>query len=132
MPLDVLGAVFVLVCDSKKSLIFPRRFRLSRREGFSRILKQRGHLSAWFAVYSQPNSNGFFRLGVTVSKRIAPSAVQRNNIKRMIREFFRTHEKDGDARDVVVRIRKSFQNRQEKKAAGVALLVSFSNVLVSK
>ncbi len=132
MLLVVLGAASVLVCDSKKTLIFPRRFRLSRRDGFSKILKQRGHFNVWFAVHSLPNRDGFSRLGVSVSKRIAPSAVLRNSIKRMVRECFRTQERGGVARDVVVRIRRPFKGRQEREAAEVALLESLSNVLVIK
>jgi ribonuclease P protein component len=45
-------------------------------------------------------------LGVSVSKRIVPSAVKRNSIKRLIRESFRLRTKSEVGRDIVIRLRK--------------------------
>ncbi len=60
------------------------------------------------------------RLGVSVSKRIIPSAVGRNNIKRLIRECFRHHARQGAANDVVVRLRRPLT--QQDRAAARSLL----------
>ena len=42
------------------------------------------------------------RLGITVSKRVAPLAVQRNRIKRIVRESFRGHRAQMPPGDYVV------------------------------
>lgn len=36
---------------------------------------------------------GYHRLGITAGKKVGTS-VRRNRIKRLVREFFRTHKKD--------------------------------------
>lgn len=44
-----------------------------------------------FLLYYCPNQCGHARIGQTVSKRNVPKAVNRNQIKRVIRESFRQH-----------------------------------------
>ncbi|MFH0845600.1 MAG: ribonuclease P protein component, partial [Pseudomonadota bacterium] len=47
--------------------------------------------TAHFTALFHQNRLGITRLGITVNKKIG-NAVQRNKIKRLIREFFRLHE----------------------------------------
>ncbi len=47
----------------------------------------------FFSVHAVRNSLGFPRLGLTVSRRVSKKAVQRNRIKRQIRESFRLNRK---------------------------------------
>ena len=42
------------------------------------------------------------RLGVTVSKKVSKSAVRRNRIRRQIKEFYRLHQNQLEASDVVI------------------------------
>jgi ribonuclease P protein component len=63
-----------------------------------RILKRRDYLTVYqhgvriysenFTIIAYRNKVGISRLGITVSKKVG-SAVQRNRIKRLVREFFR-------------------------------------------
>ena len=55
-----------------------------------------------FGVHGTGNSEPYSRLGITVSKRVSKKAVQRNRIKRQIRESFRMHQKDLGTLDIVV------------------------------
>ena len=48
------------------------------------------------------NQNLISRLGVTVSKKVAKQAVQRNRIKRQIKEFYRHHCESILSADLVI------------------------------
>ncbi len=71
------------------------RFRFGKED---RILKRseflaldgrgRRFVAEWFVVIVAPSAASRSRLGVTVSRRVG-RAVQRNRIKRVVREFFR-------------------------------------------
>lgn len=104
-------AVHVLACDIKDVRTLPRRYRLTRREGFSKILQRRSQISSWFAVHSDMNSSGHARLGMSVSKRVLPTSTQRNIAKRLIRECFRACAHKGIALDIVIRLRKPLDKK---------------------
>jgi len=52
-----------------------------------------------------PGNCPFARLGLAVSRKVSRSAVQRNRIKRLVRESFRKHSPDLPALDIVVMAR---------------------------
>ncbi len=74
---------------------------------------------------------GWARLGVSVSKRVIPTAVQRNSIKRMVRECFRQQDRQGVMRDVVIRLRKPL-GKQDRATAQAALFETLSLALAAK
>lgn len=123
--------VYALACEPKEELTLPRRYRLSRREGFSRILHIRAQTNTWFAVHSEINLTGHARLGMSVSKRIIPASTQRNVAKRLIRECFRRYARRGVARDVVIRIRRPLEIKDLSKAR-VVLDEMLESVLAAK
>ena len=55
-----------------------------------------------FTLLHRQNGVGYPRLGLVVAKRHARRAVDRNAIKRMIRESFRTRKSRLEASDYVV------------------------------
>lgn len=124
-------AVYALACEFKENLSLPRRYRLSRREGFSRILHQRAQINTWFAVHSEMNLSGHARLGMSVSKRIIPASTQRNIAKRLIRECFRRYARHGVSRDVVIRLRRPLEIKDLSKAR-VMLGEMLESVLAAK
>lgn len=67
-------------------------------------------------------------MGVSVSKRVVPTATGRNRIKRLIREQFRVVARQGAARDVVVRLRKQ-PDQAERKEAGRVLNDALKKIL---
>ncbi|HLP98158.1 MAG TPA: ribonuclease P protein component [Sideroxyarcus sp.] len=121
-------AAHVLACNSAKIQSFPRRYRLARREGFSRILKKRAQTDQWFAVHWELGTANHARLGVSVGKRVVPTAVGRNRIKRLIREKFRLVARNGLARDIVVRLRR-LPSEAEQSTARNSLGSMFKNIL---
>lgn len=55
-------------------------------------------------LYSLTNEAGRARLALIVPKRLAPSAVMRNRIRRLAREAFRLAQATIGARDCVIRL----------------------------
>jgi ribonuclease P protein component len=71
---------------------FSKEERIRRRADYQRTLKEGSKFdSPYFRVCICDNRLPHRRLGVTVGKRIG-SAVQRNRVKRLIREFFRLNK----------------------------------------
>ncbi|HMB61237.1 MAG TPA: ribonuclease P protein component [Xanthomonadales bacterium] len=70
----------------------PRRFRLSGQTAFSRVFKQAIVSSdGSFKVLARVSDGPLPRLGMAVSRQVDKRAVQRNRLKRVIRESFRAH-----------------------------------------
>jgi len=56
-----------------------------------------------YTFYSAPRENGRPRLGILVSRRHARGAVERNRIKRCVREAFRLEQETLGPLDLLVR-----------------------------
>jgi ribonuclease P protein component len=68
---------------------FGKEERIRRRADFLRITRDGAkYQTDHFRVCMCPNSFPYRRLGITVGKHVG-SAVKRNRVKRLIREFFR-------------------------------------------
>lgn len=88
----------------------PQRFRpsdrLKKRYEFRRVqLNGRRIHTAHFLIVVQPNASPNTRLGITVTKKVG-SAVERNRIKRVVREVFRRNRSLFPAKHDVVFIAK--------------------------
>ena len=85
---------------------FGRQRRLLAREQFDAVLGL-PHVrmaSGPFRLAARSNGTGFARLGLVVAKRVVRHSVDRNRVKRSIRETFRLAMNDLPAVDVVVRL----------------------------
>jgi ribonuclease P protein component len=88
-----------------------RTQRLRRAAEFKQLYAQGRRLAAdGFTAVIQPNGTGRPRLGLSVAARILRLAVQRNRIRRIIRESFRQHQQSLPALDIVVGLRGSPQD----------------------
>jgi ribonuclease P protein component len=68
----------------------PRETRLRRAADFAALRTPAGRLgSACFRIRYRSNEAGVARLGLAVSRRVSKRAVERNRIKRAVRESFR-------------------------------------------
>lgn len=92
-------------------LRFRRRQRLSLAADYQAILKGRlSRPSGPLVVHARAGTGDVYRLGLSVGRRVG-SAVERNRIKRRVREAFRhvqhglPRTRDGRALDVVVVVR---------------------------
>lgn len=82
---------------------FGPEFRLRVKAQFDHVFKHRRRLSNHlFILYNTANAVGTARLGVMIGKRKVKHAVDRNRIKRCIREVFRVHRETLPAVDCVI------------------------------
>jgi ribonuclease P protein component len=103
-------------------LTHPAQRRLRRKSDFeAAYARGRRFGNGFFAVTAMPNDIGGPRLGLAVSVKNAGSSVERNRIRRTIRESFRLHQHELPAVDLVVSAR-----GRARDAAGAELRGSLS------
>ncbi|MFB0937205.1 MAG: ribonuclease P protein component [Propionivibrio sp.] len=87
---------------------FPKSHRLTKTDEFSSVFSFRKALrSTTFLLHYRPRGieqAGGARLGLVVAKRFLRRSVDRNLIRRLIREAFRTKQRDLPANDLIVRL----------------------------
>ena len=85
---------------------FPRRHRFDAPGSFGVLLragrKARGELAV---VHASPGRQGTSRLGIALTRRLVPLATDRNYVKRLVREAFRSHRVKTAGVDCVVTLR---------------------------
>jgi len=77
---------------------------------------RRAARSERFLVQVSLNGGDLARLGIVVSRRTARRAVDRNRLKRLVRETFRRQQRELSGFDVLVRPRRVLRG-EEKRAA---------------
>ena len=91
---------------AKSSRGLPPARRLRQAAQFKRLYAQGRRLAAdGFTAVVQDNDTGAARLGLSVAARILRLAVQRNRVRRIIRESFRHHQQQLPPVDIVVGLR---------------------------
>lgn len=102
------------------SLISPRRglpkaCRILVSTDYTAVLRSgKKNNDSLFSVITAPNQLTHARLGITVSRKVSPRAVQRNRIKRQVRESFRQHRLTLCGVDLVVIARPPAANSDNK------------------
>jgi len=85
---------------------FTRRARLTTRAQYRHVFDQPEiSRDRFFRVFSRVNGLDYCRLGLAVSRKVSDKAVERNRIKRLVRESFRRHQQElaePGGRDIVV------------------------------
>ncbi|MCB5189044.1 ribonuclease P protein component [Methylobacillus caricis] len=91
------------------SYAFTRRAKLLKTDEFSSVFNFRKRVSGRYIVlHYQPNNLGHARLGLIVGKKVARRAVDRNYMKRVLRELFRVRQDQLQGLDIVARPQKLF------------------------
>lgn len=81
---------------------FPRARRLTSADEFGRVFRHgRRVRDSLFTMVTAPNGADYARLGLAISRKAARRAVDRNRLKRLVRESFRQQAHLG-GQDVVV------------------------------
>ncbi len=99
------------------STSFAKRFRsynkLRHSEDFAAAFSSPKRSSDKFFLFLVVDNNkSVARLGLAVPKKNIPGAVDRNRIKRIIRESFRLQKGRLEGKDVVVFVKKQFDTKQ--------------------
>ena len=88
-------------CVPKTSFGFPKTSRLTKQDFRSmRAISTKAINAGFVAFYKKNNQNA--RLGIIVSKRMCQKAVDRNRIKRKIRESFRLQKAHLPSYDILI------------------------------
>ncbi len=86
--------------------LFAKSYRLSCKKDFNFVFDKAERVSDRnFLILFRKQDKSSARLGLAVAKKHAKLAVQRNRIKRVIRESFRAEQSSMPTVDVVVMIR---------------------------
>ncbi len=92
---------------------YSRRHRFAARGSFGPVLrgnrKLRGRLTI---IHVAAGPIPVSRLGVALTRRLVRSSVDRNYVKRTLREAFRRHRVKGSGLDCVVTLRERFDRGQ--------------------
>lgn len=82
--------------------------KLLRADGFEHVIRAENIDDKHFKIFYTPNQGYHARLGIITSKKALPSAVIRNQAKRIIREAFRQHNIKHCRLDLVVMVRRKY------------------------
>jgi len=93
---------------------FSKQQRLLTAREFQRVFDQLGLKcsSKRISLLAASNLLGYPRIGFIIPKKQIRLAVQRNRIKRVIRESFRQLDTHGFSYDVIVLVRKGLDEQQ--------------------
>lgn len=82
-------------------------------------------------LYVRANGQPQARLGIVVGKKFAPRAAERNLVKRMVRELFRTRQAQFAGRDILLRLQAKFPRADfaSRSAIRRACLTEISSLL---
>lgn len=120
------------MADSKQDTRLPRHKRLTQAADFSRVFRRPARRSDdCFSVAARRRDGGDAheapaRLGLAVSRKALPRAVDRNRVKRIVRESFR-HLRLCPGLDFVVVARAGLR-RTGKAAIRASIDVHFSTL----
>ncbi|MGH8752674.1 MAG: ribonuclease P protein component [Burkholderiales bacterium] len=95
----------------------PKAFRITKTEQFSAVFHaNKTESGAAFQVLVKPKRQEFARLGVVLSKKVTPRAVDRSYVKRLIREEFRMRKHSLGGMEVVVKVLRQLSKAQARQA----------------
>ena len=88
---------------------FPSELRLLKTDDFSSVFNFRKRIAGpTLVIHYRKNAHQAARLGLVVSKKIAKLSVDRNYMRRVLRELFRCNQLNFNHFDVVIRPQKPF------------------------
>lgn len=94
---------------------FSKRLRIIKSENFKQIFKTGKKIhSENFVLYLKGNNLDFPRIGISIGKKTAAKSTERNRIKRLVRETFRTNKSLFDKNDIVIVVKNNISDKKTK------------------
>ena len=83
---------------------FPKKLRLANAAEFKAVFSKVEYKisNRHLLIFALENARNYPRLGLVISKKHVPLAVDRNRIKRLLRDEFRTHQHLLAGLDIVI------------------------------
>lgn len=103
---------------------FTVAHRLLRENGFDHVVHAENITDRQFKIFFVRNGKNNARLGIIVSKRTLSGAVDRNRVKRIVREVFRQHSIKRCKLDLVVIIRRPYVQENRAQVDNLKMLFS--------
>ena len=102
---------------------FPKARRLLKASDYSRVFDKAEAKAShkYLLLLARPSSAHGHRLGLVIAKKNVRLAVQRNRIKRVAREFFRTLPDGEPAMDVVLLTRRGIDHLDNAELSSILL-----------
>lgn len=96
---------------------FTREQRLLNASDFQRVFDNTKHKASTreLLILGAANDLGHSRIGFIIAKKNIRTAVQRNRIKRIIRNFFRLHCSEFDTADLIIMARRGLDQRSNSE-----------------
>jgi len=99
---------------------FGRKYRIAQAADFKQVFSSKERSSdRYVLMLVTPNNRDYARLGMAVAKKNFHAAVDRNRIKRLIREAFRYNKEALAGRDVVVMPRRNIASMSNESLAAL-------------
>ncbi|MDO8262956.1 MAG: ribonuclease P protein component [Gallionella sp.] len=98
--------------------------RLLRENGFDHVVHAENIADKHFKIFFVRNGKKNARLGMIVGKKTLSGAVDRNRLKRIIREAFRQHNIKLCKLDLVVMVRRAYPQDCGMQVANLKMLFS--------
>jgi ribonuclease P protein component len=116
--------------DEKLNHLFTKKYKINKPAQYSHIFsKPKRLVDKNFIIIAKLNTENYPRLGLAISKKSIKLSVQRNRIKRLIREYFRNEVIPCDAPiDFVVMAKKNIQNN-DNKSLTLSLSINFNKLI---
>ena len=97
---------------------FPSELRLLKTDDFSSVFNFRKRISATtLVIHYRNNPQPHPRLGLVVSKKVAKLSVDRNYMRRVLRELFRRNKVNLGNLDLVIRPQRPFSSKNYNEIA---------------
>lgn len=96
---------------------FTREQRLLNAADFQRVFDKTKHKVSTreLLILGAANDLGHSRIGFIIAKKNIRTAVHRNRIKRIIRNFFRVHCSEFDTADLIIMARRGLDQRSNSE-----------------
>ena len=98
-----------MIDNVEAKLRFNKESKLIKTDEFSSVFNFRKRIATkYLVIHYQPNTFKRPRLGLVVGKKVAKLAIQRNYMRRVLRELFRIRQHEMNHLDWVIRVPKKF------------------------